>query len=247
MGSNLRGHTPADLERVKGLMARGMTQAAIKTETGIPVRTQRDWKQRGLLGEHGAWPEDNRWPGWTINDLIDFNLRGFNSDYWEGNLARIQTADASGNYYVGWFCRRLVDRERQAQMPEGGLDWALALAGLPVLGHWLKCPPCDDLAALVEKHMPWVGASFVRQRRRAAYAQEARPIAATVRQCIMESQADLFLNDATHSRLAPGPVLLAALADRVPVFDRVKRSSPYRKYNFGAIILGILVIPKGDK
>jgi len=228
-------------------MARGMTQAAIESETGIPVRTQRDWKKRGLLGEHGAWPEDQRWPGWTIKDLSAFNVRGFNSEYWEGNLARIQTADASGNYYVGWFYRRLMDLDRQAPMPDSGLDWSLAIAALPVLGHWLECPACDELAVLVEKHMPWVGVSFVRQKRRAAYVHEARPIAAVVRQCVMESQAELFLKEGSHSRIAPGPVLLAALADRVPVFNRVKRNSPYRKYNLGAIILGILVIPRGEK
>lgn len=246
MSSNLRGHTSADLDRVKGLVERGMTQAAIESRTGIPVRTQRDWKQRGLLGGHGDWPEEKRWPGWSINDLETFQLRDFNSDYWRGNLARIQTAEASGNRYVGWFYRRLVDLERRTPRSDAGLDWSLAIAGLPVLGRWLECPACDELAALVEKHMPWVGSSYVRQKRRAAYVQEARPIAAAVRQCVMESQAHLFLKDEPHSGLAPGPVLLAALADRVPVLDKTKRSSPFRKYNLGAIILGILVIPKGD-
>ena len=246
MSSTLRGYSQTDLDKVKDLIAQGLTQAAIASETGIPVRTQRDWNKRGLLGEHSAWSEDKRWPGWTISDLETFNLRDFNSDFWLGNLARIQTAEASGNHYIGWFYRRLVDIERRTRMPEGALDWSLAIAGLPVLGHWLECTACDELAALVEKHMPWVGALVVRQKRRAAYAQEARPIAATMRQCIMESQANLFLKDGRHGSLAPGPVLLAALADRVPLFDRVKRSSPFRKYNFGAIILGILVIPKGS-
>lgn len=246
LGTNLRGYTQQKVDHIKELTERGMTQAAIFKETGVPVRTQRDWKMKGLLGESAGWPDDRKWPGWTVDYLEGLDLPRFKRDAWEGNLAMIWTAEANSNHYVGWFFRALVDLARSRTMPDGSLDWSLAIAGLPVLAEWLDCPLCSELAVLIEKHRPWEGNLITRQRPRAAYQREARLPAAAVKQCILQAQSQLVMADISQSRLAPGPVLLAALAEHIPLFDRIPRGSPYRRFNLGGIILGILALPKGE-
>ena len=195
---------------------------------------------------HG-WPEEHKWPGWTIQDLEGLGLADFNRDAWESNLAMIRTAETQGNHYVGWFFKNLVELARREKMPDGSLPWALGIAALPVLEEWLGCPPCDELTGLIEQHQPWEGGNpLARQKRRAAYQRAARTPATAVRQCIIEAQARLFILDQGQQRVSPGPVYLAALAERVPMFDRAPRGSPYRQYNLGGILLGILATPKGD-
>lgn len=249
MGNDTRGHSQEALEKVRTLTTQGYTQAAIAQETGVPVRTQRDWKFRGLLEGTAppppeSWPSERQWPGWTVDDVAGFGMSDFKQGAWEGNLAMVRTAENNGNHYVGWFFRRLVDIGRNPDAPEGHPNWALALAGLPVLGVWLNCPPCNDLAALIEERRPWQGGIVVRQRQRARYEREARSVAAAVKQCLISAQAQMVLSDLAKNQLAPGAVLLAALAEHIPLFDRVPRRSPYRKFNLGGIILGILVLPK---
>lgn len=244
VGEFLRNYTRNDIAAVKRLKDAGVTQKEIEKKTGVPARTQRDWYKKGLLGESATWPENQRWPGWTVDYLQELGLTEFEREAWEGNLALIDTAERQGNRYVGWFFRRLVELDQRAPMPNKALDWALAIAGLPVVGHWLGCPACDELAELIERHQPWDGGILSKQKRRANYSQEARPIASAVRQCVIQAQSQLVLTDVAQSRLSQGPVLLAALGERLPLFDRVRRGSPYRKFNLGGILLGILALPK---
>ena len=247
VGEFLRNYTRNDVAAVKRLKDAGVTQKEIARQTDVPPRTQRDWDKKGLLGDSATWPENQRWPGWTVDYLQELGLTEFEREAWEGNLAMIDTAERQGNRYLGWFFRRLVELDQRAPMPNKALDWALAIAGLPVVGHWLDCPACDDLAVLIEKHQPWAGGMLARQKRRAAYSQEARSVASVVRQCVLQAQSQLVLTDAAQSRVSQGPVYLAAFAERLPLFDRVRRGSPYRKFNLGGILLGILASPKGER
>ena len=80
MGSNLRGYTQGQVQQVKELTEARRTQDAIWKETGVPVRTQRDWKQKGLLGESAGWPADQKWPGWTLDDLESIGLPDFRQE-----------------------------------------------------------------------------------------------------------------------------------------------------------------------
>ena len=249
----------ADLEpQAKILRAQGKSYQDIAEALGVNEKTIRRWAQSWEpLGEviegqvigmpqssaSAGWPEERKWPRWTVDDLTD--LPDFRPDDWEDNLARIRTAESLDNLYVPWFYRRLVELARRSPMPDGSVNWSLAIAALPVLADWLDCLACDDLAALIEEHRPWDGAFFGRARRLGTYQRAARPVAAAVRQCVLSTQATMVQVDLAHQKVTPGPVLLAAFAERLPIFDRPPRRLHYRRYNLGSIILGILSTPKG--
>ena len=250
----LRGHTAAEVEAVRNLTKQNRTQREIQERTGIPVRTQRLWKQRGYLGIEEAWPKERQWPGWGLDELGD--LAGFETEAWEGNLALIRTSQAEGNRHVPWFYRSLVDLARA----EGAYkkdDWTIATAALPALGHWLDCPdPCRDLADLIQEYHPGQGGTlgtvFARtdwlppgrgNKERARYIRSAKGAGGALRKCIYEAQAQATLTDKYPDVKPPVPMLLGALYERIPIFDRVARASTYRRYSLGGILLKLFALP----
>jgi len=230
----------------------GMPYPEIAGRVGVTERTVIRWSKiwgqpTGLPTSQSGVPQtesENRWPGsWTADDLID--LPDFRRELWEANLNMVRDAEALGNYRVGWFFKNLVEFARRQGMPDGSLDWSVAIAGLPVLAEWLDCPPCIELAEMAERLHPWEG--NILSRRRAAYRQEARSIANSVKQCVLQASAQMVMADFAEGRQSPVTLTLAAFGERVPIFDRVPRGSKYRKINLGGIILGILASPKGER
>jgi hypothetical protein len=186
-------------------------------------------------------------------------LFGFDPLEWEANLAIIRAAQADRDPHTPWFFRRLVEIEREVFSPRTAqeLDWALGLAGLPVLGHKFGClQQCEDLAALMREHSPWAGgivgdaaAKLGRttapgrgNTQRARYLTAAKQIGQTIRECFRVAQAVHARSTVSQNMLGPTPVLLAAFHERIPVFDRPRR---YRKFRPGSIILGLCAVSEG--
>ena len=101
-------------------------------------------------------------------------------------------------------------------MPDGSESWVEAIAGLPVLAERLGCPPCIQLAELIEKHHPWVG-----PRERAAYLRAARSAANAVKACLVEARMQSALNDYFEGKASRGTTALAELEKLIPRFDRI--------------------------
>ena len=190
--------------------------------------------------------EEHQWPWWIIDDLSD--LPGFQRDLWERNLALIRNAEELGNHYVGWFFKNGVVWLRRSPNLEWGLNWLWALAGLPILADVLDCPACSELAFLIEEYRPWEGGLLEikdRGRRLNKYQREARAPAAAIRQRILESWGGAVMHDYDKQKSSPVTDALAALAERVPMFDRHPRRSLYRNMTLGEIIMGVITRPKG--
>jgi hypothetical protein len=207
--------------KARELREGGWGYKEVAIELKMSERQIRRWfdDERTSQNVPSDWPPERLWPGWTIDDLAGFGLSDFKRDAWEGNLALILTAQTQGSLYVGWFFRRLVELDQNSPMPDGSLDWSLALAALPVLGKWLDCPPCNQLAELIEKQQPWQG-----RGRRAAYQRQSRQVGFAVKQCIIAAQAQTVAKDLAQNRTSPGPVLLAAQAERNHIIYLLSRT-----------------------
>ena len=197
------------------------------------------------------WPEERRWLGWGVEDLAD--VPGITPPEWEAHLATIRTAQALGNLHVAWFYRRFIETLRRKDAPTGHPNWALALAALPVIGDMLRCPPCNELAELIDKHRPWQGGMVTRQIAR-KYRRETRGVSDSIKQCCLVAQAKIVFGGLAMNTPTTGPKFLEGFAEHVPFFDRIRRGSPARaivvggiKLNFGGIVLGILAQSKGIK
>lgn len=244
-GEKIRVHAPDKIADVKRLKDAGKTQKQIQTETGVPPRTQRDWERKGLLGDSATWPQAHKWPAtWTIDRIEEKKLPDFRRDLWESHLSVIKDAEALGNHRVGWFYKNLIELAGRHDMPDGSINWSVAIAALPALGEWLNCPPCAELAELIERLRPWEGNRFSRQR--ANYRRESRSLAVAVKQCVLNAKARLAMGDFAANRQSPVTVAVAVLSERIPMFDRVPRGSKFRKVDLGVTVLGILATPKGE-
>ena len=98
----LRGRTPEEVEAVRKLTEKGLTQKEIGKRTGVPARTQRAWKAAGYLGGDvkEVWPPERRWPNdWAAESLSD--LPNYDRNQWENNIAIIHTAESQGNFQIG--------------------------------------------------------------------------------------------------------------------------------------------------
>jgi len=243
-----------NLEEIKTearrLRGGGMTIADIAREVGRTERTVYNWFGEEPVESKSRfreWPDEQRWPiSWTVDRLSD--LPGFDRDAWEGNLAKIQVAEAENDHYTGWFFRRLVELARRSPMPDGTLPWALAIAALPCLGEWLNCTAFTTLAELIEKHRPWEASNGLIKRRspaRRAYLREATDASKVVKQCLRLAQSNWTQRGLLRTgNFTIAPVLFAALYARVPEFDRTPRLAFSRLISLDSAIMGLLSLPK---
>ena len=179
--------------------------------------------------------EDRCWPDWSVEDLTD--LPGFRADLWEVNIGLIHAAERQNNVYVPWFFRNLVELARRQDMPDGSLPWSVAIAGLPVLAEWLDCPPCEELASLIEKHQPWVG-----KEERSAYQRNCKSTGEAVNQCILQAHGRMAMEDYANEKTSRGTKAIAELGKRTPMFDR--KPLRLRSDHIGKIILDVLLAPR---
>ena len=234
--------------RARELRAAGETYESIARELGVNEKTIRRWL--GGAAKRGPtpdWPDDRIWPAeWTTRSLLD--LPDFDASKWEANIAMIRSAQAQGNVHIPWFYRRLVELERERVASSGDkseIAWALTAAALPPLGHKIGCEEaCNKLAALTREKKPWEGGGLLRRSpQRAEYLREAEPWAGKLRECILLAQALYVTRDLGDDTMRQGPILLGALHERVPDFDRTPRLSFYRIYPLASILLGVLALP----
>jgi len=229
----------------------GQTVTGIARERGVSRKTiqrwMKDWTPEELDRGEVSDPATNPriWPGWSVEDLTD--LPGFDRTTWELNIASINMATNDGNRLTPWFFRRLVEFGRKnPDYPDGQLDWAIAVAGLPPIGEWLGDDGgCAELANAIEAQKPWEWRRFtldtarVAGKARRAYQKAQQELSEGIHERIriVSAQQSELKPD---NWLTPG-LLIAAFHERIPVFDRVPRGSHFRRFTLGAIVRGILV------
>ena len=221
--------------QARELRAKGFPYTQIAAQLGIGERTVRRWlKDRPIeTVEVPAWPEVRIWPPeWTLDMLTD--ILGFDRSAWKGNLEVVEHAQAKGNRYLPWFFRRLVEIERAGIVPPGKLDWGLALAALPILGELVgDTGAAEALEGLIRQHRPW------EKTNPPAYRRAARAPAERFKESLLTVHAAWRgAGLVTEGTVGTGSVLLAALASRVPDFD--KPSLIHRPIRMGTVVLQLL-------
>ena len=132
------------------------------------------------------------------------------------------------------------------QMPE----WVSDMAGLPVLGDWMDSPECADLAQVIQQTFPWAPAGLLdRKNPRRDYSRAAQPLAGRLKDQVFALAAYAATAKPQQGESLMGtpplPMLLAALAERLPMFDKVPQVSRYRRFSLGQLLVGIFLHPKG--
>lgn len=226
----------------------------------VSARTVRRWvkgetkprKRRQPYDIPKDWPEERLWPNWTAAQLGE--KVGWSMDVAEANIALVHLALDQGNFYIPWYMRRSGEvgeryrKEHQQELTRN--PWLQAVVGLPVLAAWMDCPACNELARLIEDHRPWE----TREQRR-AYETSAEPVASLVKACAVQAGARAVLSanmKGTDLSTAKAlPIVLRALIQRVPMFDRRRRLSLYgllfSRYSVGDIFLTIVTWPTGGQ
>ena len=238
-----------DYERAKELRASGLSYEKIRRELGKSARTISRWlkDQSKPRQKRQDIPADRTWVDWSIEELGQ--KIGWAEQQAESELAGIRTAQQLGNYHYPWYMRRMVETvEHLGANPSqrSKIDpWLLAIAGLPVLGDWLgECSECDLLAALIEDSCPWEDKKTLR-----LYEKEARPLAETINQRIFLAMTEWNLRSG-HKGIGPGlqespPLLLEALVQRIPLFDKSPLLSRFRLYKMQHLFAKLFIFPKG--
>ena len=240
-------------DRAKELYGQGFSYEAIARKLGVSSRTVYRWlrtetRPRKKRLDTNDWPSERQWPDWTMEEL---NQKiGWLKEEAEAELAGIRTAQELGNYHYPWYMRRMVETvERFGASHRKGdkIDlWLLSIAGLPVLGDWLGgCAECDTLSDLIEQYRPWEDKRSLR-----AYSQDAQSLAGPIKQRILMAITDWNLKSAQKGMMGPGlqespPLILQALSQRIPTFDKVPLLSPFRLYRMGHIFAKLFIFPKG--
>jgi len=181
----------------------------------------------------------------------------------------VHLAQELGNLYVPWFFRSIVEvweRYNVLYDPHGisgtsgeewwrappitdgpGEEWLWAIAGLPVLGDWLDSPECDALRQLIEQHKPWESIPPLGDDTpKRGYAKAARPLADAIKAKALSIGSLVSMARTTRhgdTGVLQVVMLLTALMQRVPMFDKVPRFSLYRRLELGQIFLGIFQFP----
>jgi len=237
-------------------------RAKLMLKEGIPVtkiaeflevnrktlqRWMKEWSPEELKKGVPNNPASNprMWPGWTIDDLTD--LPDFDKPTWEQNLIQIEMAVKDNNRLTPWFFRRLIEfGKANPEYPDGQLDWALAVAGLPPIGEWLGDDgSCAELADVIEEYKPWEWRRITLDRdkvtglARRTYLKATKELSEGIRDRIrIVSAQQSELNPDSWFRAGSH---IAAFHERIPVFDRLPRGSRFKRVTLGAIVRGILV------
>lgn len=210
-------------------------------------RMMKDWspeeRKKGIPNSPTSNPRI--WPGWSIDELTD--LPGFDKPTWEQNLIQIDMAVKDNNRLTPWFFRRLIEfGKTNPEYPDGQLDWALAVAGLPPVGEWLGDDgSCAELADVIEEYKPWEWRQITLDRdkvtglARRTYLKATKELSERIRDRIRivsaqqsEINPDSWFRAGSH---------IAAFHERIPVFDRHPRGSRFKGITLGATVRGILV------
>lgn len=187
-------------------------------------------KERGHVSP--AWPTERSWPGdWTVDHLI---RQGIPPD----RAAQLLFVAEAGTRWIQWFLVErvnLVGAEAKGLPDEtGGPNWLDAIAGLPVLAQWLRCPEAAQLASLIVAKRPYytdvatpgaaVRAAVSPRRsaemasRRMAYASAARPLVKAIRDRTRRLAYETALGLDADDRLPMAA--LNELLGRLPMVDR---------------------------
>ena len=242
--------------RAKHLYAEGVPIQRIAERLEVDRKTiqrwMKDWtpEERQQNGSTDPTYDPQIWPNWSIDDLTD--LPGFDRPTWEQNLLQIDMAVKDNNRLTPWFFRRLIEfGKRYPDYPDGQLDWALAVAGLPPIGEWLgDGGSCALLADAIEEFKPWEWRRITMDRdkvtgvARRSYIKATTEISDRIGERIRSVSAQQSESNLDNWKAAG--LLVAAFHERIPIFNRVPRRSNYRKFTLGGIVRGILVSKELD-
>jgi hypothetical protein len=208
-----------------------------------------------------AWPDDRLWKSdW---DLATWQELGLSRDAALAWWSYVQGAQAVGARWVIWYLRRVVDVGRKYPWSQDRVRHQMSafwegLAGISVLGHWLRAESaCDELVALIETYKPWQ----YRQRKsaeylsaRIAYRSAARPCTDAIHAAIKAeifrrapapSEADRITVPAVWPGVIRASVIegLARIVDAVPMFDIAPKRDLARLSAHGAFLSVFAVEP----
>jgi hypothetical protein len=239
-------------DKARQLRAEGHTYPAIADELGVNEKTVRRWL--GGPGERAlakdplpGWPADRLWPNWSAEELgIKIGWTGAQAAEEE---ATVRIAQEMGNLHYPWYIRRIVELAERYGASHRLVDqkkdpWVLAIAGLPVLSDWLSCPECDQLATLIERYEPWQS-----KKARHAYNVAASSLVDSIQLAMLNVMTSWRVRSGQSGlglRLTESPhLLLHALEQRIPLFDRRPLLSPFRLYKMQHLFSRLFIFPKG--